>query len=69
MIQTTPLVYTPPTDNNVSLFQDNLREWFRVKVGSDKLITINYRGEGEIGPREIEKIIAILEAQKIALED
>ena len=44
-------------------------EWFRAKVGSDKLVTINYKGADEIGPREIEKMIAILEAQKLALED
>ncbi len=44
-------------------------EWFRAKVGPDKLITINYKGEDDIGPREIQKMIAILEAQKLALED
>ncbi|MEO9492397.1 MAG: hypothetical protein ABJM26_10770 [Anderseniella sp.] len=44
-------------------------EWFRVKVGADKLITINYKGADDIGPREIQKMIAILEAQKLALED
>ena len=44
-------------------------EWFRAKVGPDKLVTINFRGQGEIGPREIEKMIKVLEAQKLALED
>lgn len=44
-------------------------EWFRAKVGTDKLVTINFKGEGEIGPREIEKMIRVLEAQKSALED
>ena len=44
-------------------------EWFRAKVGADKLVTINFKGEGEIGPKEIEKMIRILEAQKLALED
>ena len=44
-------------------------EWFRAKVGSDKLVTINFKGEGEIGPKEIEKMIRVLEAQKLALED
>jgi hypothetical protein len=44
-------------------------EWFRAKVGPDKLITINYKGAEEIGPKEIAKMIAILEAQKTALEE
>lgn len=44
-------------------------EWFRAKVGADKLVTINFKGEGEIGPKEIEKMIRVLEAQKLALED
>lgn len=48
---------------------DQFEEWFRVKVGAEKLITINYQGEGEVGPKEIQKIIAILEVQKTALED
>lgn len=48
---------------------DGFSEWFRVKVGVDKLVTINYQGEGEVGPAEINKIIKILEAQKAALED
>lgn len=44
-------------------------EWFRAKVGADKTITINFKGEGEIGPKEIEKMILVLQAQKAALED
>jgi hypothetical protein len=44
-------------------------EWFRAKVGTDKIVTINFKGEGEIGPKEIEKMIRVLEAQKLALED
>lgn len=44
-------------------------EWFRAKVGPDKIITINFKGDGEIGPKEIEKMIRVLEAQKAALED
>lgn len=44
-------------------------EWFRAKVGPDKLVTIYYKGSDDIGPREIEKMIAILQAQKVALED
>ncbi len=44
-------------------------EWFRAKVGSDKQVMISYRGEDELGAREIQKLIDILEAQKKALED
>jgi len=44
-------------------------EWFRAKVGADKIVTINFKGDGEIGPKEIEKMIRVLEAQKLALED
>lgn len=49
--------------------ETGFNEWFRAKVGAEKLITINYKGADDIGPREIEKMIAILEAQKLALED
>lgn len=56
-------------DSAVSPNGHHFAEWFRAKVGPDKLVTINYKGDGEIGPREIEKMIAILEAQKAALED
>jgi len=44
-------------------------EWFRAKVGPDKLVTISYKGEGEIGPKEIDKLILVLEAQKSVLQD
>jgi hypothetical protein len=60
-----PPVVTPPPEIPAKVFT----EWFRAKVGSDKLITINFKGEGEIGPKEIEKMIRVLEAQKLALED
>ncbi|MEM9247029.1 MAG: hypothetical protein AAGA67_14995 [Cyanobacteria bacterium P01_F01_bin.153] len=49
--------------------QKGFSEWFRAKVGADKLVTINFKGEGEVGPKEIEKMIRVLEAQKLALED
>ncbi|ODA67898.1 hypothetical protein A7A08_01065 [Methyloligella halotolerans] len=58
---------TPPAVEDVQ--QVGFTEWFRAKVGADKLITINYKGKDDIGPREIEKMIAILEAQKAALEE
>lgn len=57
-----PVKEVVPTEKGFS-------EWFRAKVGADKLVTINFKGEGEIGPREIEKMIKVLEAQKAALED
>jgi hypothetical protein len=42
-------------------------EWFRAKVGPEKLVVISYRGEGEVGAKEIQKLIDILMAQKAAL--
>jgi hypothetical protein len=59
----------PPQAPAVPQPQDGFSEWFRAKVGPDKLITINYKGADEIGPKEIEKMIAILQAQKLALEE
>lgn len=59
----------PPQSAPSPSQQDGFSEWFRAKVGPDKLITINYKGADEIGPKEIEKMIAILQAQKTALED
>lgn len=60
----------PPIEDTKPAGQpDGFQEWFRAKVGAGKLITINYQGEDELGPREIEKMIAILTAQKAALED
>lgn len=57
-----PAIEAQPTEKGFS-------EWFRAKVGADKLVTINFKGDGEIGPKEIEKMIRVLEAQKLALED
>jgi hypothetical protein len=59
----------PPEEPFARKQEPGFSEWFRAKVGPDKLVTINYRGEEEIGPREIEKMISILQAQKTALED
>ena len=59
----------PPQASAAPQPQDGFSEWFRAKVGPDKLITINYKGTDEIGPKEIEKMIAILQAQKLALEE
>ncbi|MBO6724622.1 MAG: hypothetical protein JJ911_03020 [Rhizobiaceae bacterium] len=71
-IQKSPIPAPPPAHPGVDK-QNNIdrgfSEWFRAKVGPDKLITINYKGDDEIGPREIDKMIKILEAQKAALED
>ena len=44
-------------------------EWFRAKVGPDKLVTISFKGEGEIGPKEIDRLILVLEAQKSVLQE
>jgi hypothetical protein len=59
----------PPAAQESVALQQGFSEWFRVKVGPDKLVTINYKGKEEIGPREIEKMISILQAQKLALEE
>lgn len=48
--------------------EQRFTEWFRAKVGPDKLVTIHFKGDGEIGPKEIERMIRILEAQKQVLE-
>lgn len=61
---------TPPVfDLDESKQQSGFDEWFRAKVGAEKQVLISYRGEGDIGAREIEKLISILTAQKEALED
>lgn len=57
------------SDGNEERIGPEFTEWFRAKVGPEKLVTINYKGTEEIGPKEIAKMIAILEAQKLALED
>lgn len=49
--------------------EDGFEEWFRAKVGATKQIQILYRGEGDIGAKEIQKLIDILAAQKAALDD
>ena len=66
----TPPVIPPQVETSVAgPVEKGFSEWFRAKVGSDKIVTINFKGEGEIGPKEIEKMIRVLEAQKLALED
>lgn len=49
--------------------QVGFEEWFRAKVGTGKQVMISYRGDDDIGAREIQKLIDILTAQKTALED
>jgi hypothetical protein len=48
---------------------DDMEEWFRAKVGADKLIVVHYKGADSIGPKEVQKLIDLLTAQKTALED
>ncbi|MBL4916156.1 hypothetical protein [Szabonella alba] len=64
-----PRVSPPPEVRPEVAAEKGFSEWFRAKVGADKLVTINFKGEGEIGPKEIQKMILVLEAQKSALED
>jgi len=63
--------YHPPREEPVasSTSEVGFSEWFRAKVGRDKVVTVSYKGEEEIGPLEIEKLIRMLEAQKLALEE
>ncbi|WP_292533754.1 hypothetical protein [Methylocystis sp.] len=49
--------------------EDGFEEWFRAKVGASKQVQILYRGEGDIGAKEIQKLIDILTAQKAALDE
>ena len=67
--QRTPPAIPPAVETEKPPIGEGFSEWFRAKVGPDKLITINYKGKEDIGPREIDKMIKILEAQKTALED
>lgn len=62
---------TSPTNKPTQILapQDNFQEWFRARVGKEKTVTVSYSGSEEIGPTEIGKLIAMLEAQKAALED
>ena len=67
--KTAPIVPPELVEESDSGPPAGFTEWFRAKVGPEKLITINYKGSEDIGPREIQKMITILEAQKLALED
>jgi hypothetical protein len=44
-------------------------EWFRVRLGANKTITISVVGDEAISERDIDKLIILLEAQKVALQD
>lgn len=68
-LQTAPQIPREGSRQASDTIEKGFTEWFRAKVGADKLVTINFKGEGEIGPREIQKMITVLEAQKLALED
>lgn len=48
---------------------EGFEEWFRAKVGSGKQVMISYRGDEDLGAKEIQKLIDMLAAQKAALED
>ena len=45
------------------------QEWFRARVGPGKQVVILFEGAEDINAREIGKLIDVLEAQKLALED
>jgi len=45
------------------------KEWFRARVGAGKQVIILYEGEDDIDAQGLGKLIKVLEAQKLALED
>lgn len=63
--QRPPEMPLPPADNRSS--EPGESEWMRNKVGPDSVIRI--MAKGEMGPKEIGKLIKLLEAQKMVLED
>jgi hypothetical protein len=67
---TPPAPPVPPSESKRRVeLDDGYQEWFRAKVGAGKQIQIWYQGDDDIGPKEIQKLIDILAAQKTALED
>ena len=70
-----PTPFSPPVPPNVlretpaNAAEPGFDVWFRAKVGPGKQVQILYCGEDELGAKEIEKLISILQAQKAALED
>lgn len=68
---TRPKVTAPVFTEQQTVIQDSSLgsevEWMRNKVGPDSVIRI--LASGDIGPKEIGKVIKLLEAQKLVLED
>ncbi len=71
--QGTPAIPTPPIEKPVDnaraerALGDNEIEWLRNRVGKET--TVRMLVSGEMGVREIAKLITLLEAQKLVLED
>ncbi len=63
------LPFIPFTPAKTNEPEEGFEEWFRAKVGAGKQIQILYRGADDLGPKEIQKLIDILTAQKAALDD
>ena len=67
------VVPTPPQipreNDKKAEIEAGFEEWFRAKVGAGKQIQILYRGTEDIGPKEVQKLIDILTAQKVALDE
>ncbi|MDX8346455.1 hypothetical protein SLH49_00505 [Cognatiyoonia sp. IB215446] len=60
---------TSPGTTSKPSNQAFVEEWFRVKLGSEKTVTINLFGAEDITARDIDKLIILLEAQKVAIAD
>jgi len=65
--QATPPPVFPIHQSIAESVSEGETEWMRNKVGSES--TIRILAKGEMGPKEIGKLIKLLEAQKSVLED
>ncbi len=52
-----PMFVLSEARNGSDRLEKGFSEWLRAKFGPDKMVTIKFKGEGEIGPKEIEKMI------------
>ncbi|BBD36889.1 hypothetical protein Amn_17690 [Aminobacter sp. Y103A] len=62
----TPPVFAFPQDSHIATEQGEV-EWMRNRVGQETNVRLMVKGE--MGPKEIGKLIKLLEAQKLVLED
>lgn len=62
-----PPVFNLVPDAKANSIEEGEVEWMRNRVGSET--TVRIMAKGDLGPREIGKLIKLLEAQKLVLED